>query len=70
MISFDTPEHETLLYFPRGIPRFTRLMDFDMNWWGVIAMPIGVAICFGPVIVAWALASRKTEAPVKHNDRK
>ena len=31
-------------------------MDFDMNWWGIYAMPIGVAICFGPIIVAWALA--------------
>ncbi len=36
-------------------------MELDMNYWGVIAMPIGVAICFGPVIVAWALACRKTE---------
>ena len=32
-----------------------------MNWWGVIAMPIGVAICFGPVLVAWAMAERKSE---------
>jgi hypothetical protein len=31
-------------------------MDFDMNWWGIVAVPIGVAICFGPVIVAWALS--------------
>jgi hypothetical protein len=35
----------------------------DMNWWGVIAMPIGVAICFGPVLIAWALAERRKEAP-------
>jgi hypothetical protein len=36
-------------------------MDFDMNWWGLWAVPLGVAICFGPVIVAWALAGRKNQ---------
>ena len=45
-------------------------MDFDMNWWGVLAMPVGVVICFGPVIVAWALAAKKSEAPQKRNDRR
>ena len=49
--------------------RFTPRMDFDMNWWGVLAMPVGVAICFGPVIVAWALAAKKSEAPQKRNGR-
>lgn len=34
-------------------------MFSDMNWWGVLAMPVGVAICFGPVIIAWALAERR-----------
>lgn len=33
-------------------------MDFDMNWWGLLVVPLGVAICFGPVIVAWAMAGR------------
>ena len=37
----------------------------DMNWWGVLAMPIGVALCFGPVIVAWAMAERADKAPQK-----
>ena len=41
----------------------------DMNWWGVLAMPVGVAICFGPVLVAWALAERRKE-PVQPKDRK
>jgi hypothetical protein len=39
----------------------------DMNWWGVIAMPIGVAICFGPVLIAWALAEGRKEAPQQNN---
>jgi hypothetical protein len=45
-------------------------MDFDMNWWGVLAMPVGVVICFGPVIVAWALAEKKSEVPQKRNDHR
>ena len=36
-------------------------MDFDMNWWGLYAMPVGVLICFGPVLIAWALAERSSE---------
>ena len=40
-----------------------------MNWWGLYAMPIGVAICFGPVIVAWALAERR-EARANQKNRR
>ncbi len=58
---------ETVLYFTRCIRRFTRSMFEDMNWWGVIAMPIGVAICFGPVLIAWALAERRKETPQQDN---
>jgi hypothetical protein len=61
---------QTSLYFGRWMRRFTPLMDFDMNWWGVWAMPVGVAICFGPVIVAWALAEKKSAAETKRNDRR
>ena len=46
-------------------------MELDMNWWGVVAVPIGVAICFGPVLVAWALAERKpAPQPQSRPDRK
>ena len=41
----------------------------DMNWWGVLAMPIGVVLCFGPVIVAWALAERR-DATEEHKHRR
>jgi hypothetical protein len=44
-------------------------MDFDMNWWGVIAFPIGTVICFGPVIVAWILACRN-DKPAPQASRK
>jgi len=62
--------NETLLYFRAGLSRFTALMDFDMNWWGVLAFPIGTLICFGPVLVAWALTYReKQTSPDRKNRR-
>ena len=42
----------------------------DMNWWGVLAMPIGVVLCFGPVLVAWALAERREKAPETRKQRR
>lgn len=58
------------LYFTPRIGRFTRFMDFDMNWWGVYAMPVGLAICFGPVIVAWALAERRSKSTQPNRKQK
>ena len=29
------------------------LLNGDLSIWGVIAMPVGVAICFGPALVVW-----------------
>jgi hypothetical protein len=25
----------------------------DSNIWGFLAMPVGVAVCFGPVLLVW-----------------
>jgi len=33
------------------------------KFWSIFSMPIGVAFCFGPVLVAWWLAERKA----RHN---
>jgi hypothetical protein len=43
-------------------------MDFsDMNYWGIVVVPIGVAICFGPaMLVYWLVDSRRgCEQPAK-----
>jgi len=29
------------------------ILNGDLSIWGVIAMPVGVAICFGPALVVW-----------------
>ena len=60
---------ESGLYFRRADFKFNADMDFDMNWWGVYAMPVGVSICFGPVLVAWIIAERKQQAHQKSNKR-
>ena len=44
-------------------------MELDMNWWGVVAVPIGVALCFGPVLVAWAMAERKSKSEPQPQSR-
>jgi len=41
---------DTLLSFLNG----------DLSIWGVIAVPVGVAICFGPALVTWLKAEIKT----------
>ena len=28
-------------------------LNGDLSIWGIIAMPVGVAICFGPALVVW-----------------
>ena len=29
------------------------LLNGDLSIWGVLAMPLGVALCFGPAILVW-----------------
>ena len=33
--------------------------SLDMNWWGLFVVPVGLIICFGPVLLAWALAEAR-----------
>jgi hypothetical protein len=33
----------------------------DPNYWGIICVPLGVAICFGPALLATLFASDKTD---------
>lgn len=33
-------------------------------FWSLFSMPIGVALCFGPAIIAWLLAGDKAPADV------
>ena len=29
------------------------LLNGDLSIWGVLAMPLGVALCFGPALLVW-----------------
>ena len=42
---------------------------FDMNWWGILVVPLGVVLCFGPALVAW-LASEDWQEPPEFPDKK
>ena len=37
------------------------LLNGDLSIWGVLAMPVGVAICFGPALVVWLKDELKSE---------
>ena len=48
------------LYFRRLIGRILRTMD---KFWSIFAMPIGVALCFGPAMIVWALTEGRKKSP-------
>ncbi len=29
------------------------MSDSDLNFWGVLAVPVGLAICFGVALLVW-----------------
>jgi len=71
------PVHgKTLLYIRFGpgkseaavMDRLLSLLNGDLSIWGVIAMPVGVAICFGPALFMWLKA--ELGAAEKDEDRR
>jgi len=71
------PVHgETLLYIRFGpgkseaavMDNLLSLLNGDLSIWGVIAMPVGVAICFGPALFMWLKA--EFGAAEKDEDRR
>jgi hypothetical protein len=43
------------------------LLNGDLSIWGVLAMPLGVALCFGPALLVWLKEELGTAE--KHKDR-
>jgi hypothetical protein len=31
-------------------------MEHDLNIWGILAVPVGVLLCFGPALIVWIRA--------------
>ena len=50
--------------------RLLSLLNGDLSIWGVIALPVGVAICFGPALFMWLKAELRTEPVDKDEDRR
>ena len=42
---------------------------FDENLWGIFAMPVGLLLCFGPVVVAWMLTKDEVPASEKSDPK-
>jgi hypothetical protein len=42
------------------------VIDFsDVNVWGIFAMPVGVALCFGPAMLVWWLMEGRKQQQQK-----
>jgi hypothetical protein len=41
------------------------MTDSNLNFWGEIAVPVGVAICFGPALLVWFFAELKASRQEK-----
>jgi hypothetical protein len=43
------------------------LLNGDLSIWGVLAMPLGVTLCFGPALLVWLKEElRSPEKPKDH----
>lgn len=48
--------------------RLTRFMDdTNLALWGMIVVPLGVAICFGPALLVWLRDELRAGADEKQN---
>jgi len=71
-------EDKTLLYIRFGpgkseaavMDNLLSFLNGDLSIWGVIAMPVGVAICFGPALFMWLKAELGTKPADKDEDRR
>lgn len=41
------------------------MTDLDLATWGLIVVPIGVAICFGPALLVWFFQEIKPDSAEK-----
>ena len=57
-----------LLYIRLGRGKCSDMI-FDLNLWGIFAMPVGLLLGFGPVLVAWMLRERANSSANKPKDR-
>lgn len=47
------------------------IMDyFDINLWGIFAMPVGLILCFGPALVVWLVQELGGNRQDRTRDRK
>ena len=42
---------------------------FDVNLWGIFAVPVGVLVCFGPALILWARMESKPESDESEHEK-
>lgn len=46
------------------------LAAIDANIWGLLVVPVGLSICFGPGLVVWLVAELRSKPPEEKEDLK
>jgi hypothetical protein len=47
------------------------MLDYlDSNIWGLLVVPVGVLICFGPVIIPWIIAELRSPQSDKPEEKR
>jgi hypothetical protein len=46
------------------------MTDINLNLWGLIVVPVGVTICFGPALLVWLREEIRAGAEEKKNHRR
>lgn len=57
------------LHLQRGRHTRAPFMSSD-QFWSIFAMPIGLFLCFTPILIVWVRAERKDEAAAKKRGRR
>lgn len=36
------------------------MISWDSNYWGVLALPVGLVFCFGPALFVWVILEARS----------
>ncbi|MHB8522338.1 MAG: hypothetical protein ACYDH9_16480 [Limisphaerales bacterium] len=46
------------------------IASIDMNIWGLLAMPTGLVICFGPALLSWLNEELRDQPPEEPTEKR
>lgn len=63
---------ELFFTFGRSVANLAHsfMENFDTNYWGLMAMPLGLLLCFSPALFVWLKEERGGKSPGPGKDHK